>query len=79
MVDYVVTKENQGVYHNNKQVHLPDTMDLVDRNARWSKILIITMIISYSCSPDSGSTDLNDFLIKGYAKQIKERNSMTGS
>ena len=76
----MVTKENQGVYHNSKQVHLPDTMDLVDRNARWSKMMIITIIISfYFCSPDSGSTDLNDFLIKGYAKQIKERNSMTGN
>ena len=33
----------------------------------------------YFTSPEStGSTDLNDFLIKGYAKQIKERNSTTG-
>jgi len=63
MVDYVVSKENQGVYHHSKQVHLPDTMDLVDRNA----------------SPDTPSTDLNEFLIKGYAKQIKERNSMTAN
>merc|ERR1712038_1373067 len=38
-------------------------MDLVDRNT----------------SPDSGATDLNDFLIKGYAKQIKERNSTTAN
>ena len=63
MVDYVVSKENQGVYHHSQRIQLPDTMDLVDRNT----------------SPDStGSTDLNDFLIKGYAKQIKERNSTTG-
>jgi len=63
MVDYVVSKENQGVYHSSQRVQLPDTMDLVDRNT----------------SPESGSTDLNDFLIKGYAKQIKERNSTTAN
>jgi len=64
MVDYVVGKENQGIYHHSQRVHLPDTVDLVDRSA----------------SPGStGSVDLNDFLIKGYAKQIKERNSTTAN
>jgi len=64
MIDYVIGKENQGVYHHSQRVQLPDTTDLVDRNA----------------SPEStGSTDLNDFLIKGYAKQIKERNSTTAN
>merc|ERR1712236_73088 len=57
-------KENQGIYHHSQRVHLPDTVDLVDRSA----------------SPSStGSMDLNDFLIKGYAKQIKERNSTTAN
>merc|ERR1711915_791339 len=64
MVDYVLSKENQGVYHEHQGVHLPDTLDLTDRNK----------------SPISGgSSDLNDFLIKGYAKQIKERNSTTAN
>merc|ERR1719356_2265717 len=65
MIDYVVGKQNQGVYHESAGVHLPDTLDLVDKKS--------------SPVSSTGSSDLNDFLIKGYAQQIKERNSSTAN
>merc|ERR1711936_212792 len=68
MVDYVVAKENTGVYHNRRSVHMPVDVELQQRNTE---------------SPDSlssnTSTDLGDFLVKSYAKQIKERNSSTAN
>jgi len=67
MIDYVMSKENQGVYHctnpYESPVHLPDTTDLADRD-------------SYE-KEGVGAPDLNEFLIKGYAKQIRERNTQT--
>ena len=67
MVDYVIGKENQGVYagRGGARVNLPTTLDLVEGRAQGETEL-------------PAATDLNEFLIKGYAKQIRERNSTTG-
>ena len=32
MVDYVVAKENTGVYHNRRSVHMPVDVELQQRN-----------------------------------------------
>ena len=94
MVDYVVAKENTGVYHNRRSVHMPVDVELQQRNTERFVLLIFfhfckkdnqiifekyfSKIIS-DLSPDSNtSTDLGEFLVKSYAKQIKERNSSTG-
>merc|ERR1711936_1513447 len=63
MVDYVVTKENTGLYHNRRSVHMPVDVELQQRTTE---------------SPET-NTDLGEFLIKSYAKQIKERNSSTAN
>ena len=34
MVDYVVTKENTGLYHNRRSVHMPADIELQQRNER---------------------------------------------
>merc|ERR1719384_490018 len=48
-----------------RSVHMPVDVELQQRNTE---------------SPDSNtSTDLGDFLVKSYAKQIKERNSSTAN
>jgi len=68
MVDYIVTKENTGVYNTRKSVHLPVEIELQERSNE---------------SPDTQisntSTDLGDFLVRSYAKQIRERNATTGN
>jgi len=68
MVDYIVTKENTGVYNTRKAVHLPVELELQQRRNE---------------SPDSQasntSADLGDFLVRSYAKQIKERNATTAA
>ena len=39
MVDYIVTKENTGVYNTRKSVHLPVEVELQQRrNERWRKV-----------------------------------------
>lgn len=72
MIDYVVSKENQGSYHlenpyrqGREKVHMPDTTDLADKEAYGVEGM--------------GVPDLNEFLIKGYAKQIRERNVATAN
>jgi len=68
MVDYIVTKENTGVYNTRKSVHLPVEIELQERSNE---------------SPDTQisntSTDLGDFLVRSYAKQIRERNATTAN
>ena len=34
MVDYIVTKENTGVYNTRRSVHLPVEVELLERNER---------------------------------------------
>jgi len=60
MVDYVLCKENQGVYHDYNIRHSTDLNEAGKEG-----------LLTYP--------DLNDFLVKGYAKQIKERNQATAS
>ena len=82
MVDYVVTKENTGLYHNRRSVHMPVDVELQQRTTeRFAFIHFQNIFNNISIlSPDSqaSSTDLGEFLVKSYAKQIKERNSSTG-
>ena len=86
MVDYVVAKENTGVYHNRRSVHMPVDVELQQRNTERCVLFILfakqSSKIFFHLSPDTQSsntnTDLGDFLVKSYAKQIKERNSSTG-
>ena len=83
-----MAKENTGVYHNRRSVHMPVDVELQQRNTERFVLLIISVNekhfskIMSDLSPDSlssnTSTDLGDFLVKSYAKQIKERNSSTG-
>merc|ERR1711976_636691 len=68
MVDYIVTKENTGVYNKRRSVHMPVDVELQNRNTESP------------CSTTSNtSTDLGDFLVRSYAKQIKERNATTAT
>jgi len=60
MVDYVLCKENQGVYHDYNIRHSTDLNEAGKEG-----------LLTYP--------DLNDFLVKGYAKQIKERNQATAN
>ena len=94
MVDYVVAKENIGVYHDRRSVHMPVDVELQQRNTERFVLLSFFHFckkdnqiifekhfskIIFDISPDSNtSTELGDFLVKSYAKQIKERNSSTG-
>ena len=42
MVDYIVTKENTGVYNTRKAVHLPVELELQQRrNERWRKVFFL--------------------------------------
>merc|ERR1711936_285688 len=63
MVDYVVTKENTGLYHNRRSVHMPVDVELQQRTTE---------------SPET-NTDLGEFLVRSYAKQIRERNATTAN
>merc|ERR1712002_364464 len=64
MVDYIVTKENTGVYNTRRSVQMPVDVDLQERESPESQ---------------TTNTDLGDFLVKSYAKQIRERNATTAN
>jgi len=69
MVDYIVTKENTGVYNTRKSVHLPVEIELQQERSNESP----------ESQMSNSSTDLGDFLVRSYAKQIRERNATTGN
>ena len=79
MVDYVVTKENTGLYHNRRSVHMPVDVELQQRTTERFASFIYKRFLFFKnlLSPET-NTDLGEFLVKSYAKQIKERNSSTG-
>ena len=77
MVDYVVTKENTGLYHNRQSVHMPVDVELQQRTTeRFASFISKTFLVKKKnlFSPET-NTDLGEFLVKSYAKQIKERNT----
>jgi len=69
MVDYIVTKENTGVYNTRKSVHLPVEIELQQERSNESP----------ESQMSNSSTDLGDFLVRSYAKQIRERNATTAN
>lgn len=47
MVDYIVTKENTGVYNTRKSVHLPVEIELQERsNERHDHSIISIVLLS---------------------------------
>ena len=79
MVDYVVTKENTGLYHNRRSVHMPVDVELQQRTTeRFAFFIYKRFLFKKNLFSPETNTDLGEFLVKSYAKQIKERNSSTG-
>ena len=68
MVDQLLTKENQGIFHTDNVRHSTDM-------ERWPPLLATPDPVSRQ---DLSYPPLNEFLVQGYAKQIKERNQATG-
>merc|ERR1739848_709447 len=69
MIQYLNDKEIQGVYFDKRKerIHLPDAAEVCSdkyNNARMSDV-------------QAGVADLDSFLVKAYAKQIKEINTST--
>ena len=83
MLDYVDSKERQGVFFEKptEKIHLPEPAELAlmdHSKSEFRQSFNFLQIYHYRGIRSCGSGELHSALIKGYSQMTKESNSMTG-